>query len=156
MAVRLAPRADEPIRTKPVRMPDWAAVGEDEEHIEILDYLRPEVFRAAQEAARRTTTERGISRDTYDPEVLMRALFDVQVKGWRLFDQDGSALPFTPENLARLPWDVKAWLNEEILACGGNIPTRNVRITVGAKEYDFRRPDAGMGGGPAAQVPDPQ
>ena len=157
MAVRLTPRPEEPIATKPVRMPDWDTEGAYEEHIDILDFLRPEVFRAAQDAARKTITGRnGQSREDIDQDVFLRALFDAQVKGWRLFDPSLAPIPFTPEHVHALPWDVKAWLNEEILSCGGSIPTRTLRIPVGSKEYDFRGAPEGLGAAPLPAVPDPE
>lgn len=159
MPVRLTPTADAVISTKKVSMPEWDTEGPLAEHFDILVFLRKDVIDAARKAGRRTITEQnGRSRDEMEDEPYFRVLFDAQVKGWRLLDPAGTEIPFTPANLAALPWDIKGWLHEQILLCGGSVPTRDLVVSMGdsGQTLDYKRPDAGVGTTENVAVPDPQ
>ena len=146
MPVRLTPSADAVISTKRVSMPEWDTEGPYAEWIEILVFLRTETLEAAQKAGRRTVVERGQTKEEIANEPYYRSLFDAQVKGWRLLDQDLKEIPFSPEHLAALPWDVKFWLNGQIIRCGGALATRDLVVeTASGTPLDFKSTDAGVG-----------
>lgn len=156
MPVRLTPAPDSVIPTKAVSMAEWDTDGPLEEHIDILVFLRTDTLEAARKAATRTIVQGSRTREEINEAAYLRALFDVQVKGWRLLDPNGAEIPYTPENLAALPWDVRSWLHDEILACGGSIATRNIVVrTDSGIALDYKSPDGVVGAEQESRVPDP-
>jgi hypothetical protein len=105
-----------------------------EEFISILDYLDESVLKAAREAARKTVGQGTRVREEFDQAAYVIYLLQQQVKGWTLLDGAGTPIEFTPANLARLPWDVKNWLSDQIVACGGIIPTEDFRRAHGERQ----------------------
>ena len=151
MPIRLAPEKPETIGTKDVTPDDLDA---SEEHITILDYLDEDVLKAAREAGRKTIQQGSRTREEFDQRAYQSYLLNAQVKGWKLLDEHGADLPFTPANLARLPWDMRGWLADQIVSCGGIIPTETFRQqNQGRQAGVVPRTDAGVGTGKAAGKP---
>jgi hypothetical protein len=150
MPIRLAPEAGA-IGLKHVT-PDGLDAAE--EYISILDYMDEKVLKAAREAGRKTIGQGQRVREEFDQEAYVASLLNAQVKGWQLQDETGAALPFTPANLARLPWDLKSWLSDQIVSCGGIIPTETFRRDAGQRQAPaVPGPDEGVGTGPPPEVP---
>lgn len=151
---RLTPLPDDVLGTKDVTPPEWATEGEHREYFTILDFLRSETLEVARTAARKTIQQGKVTREEFTTSTYLRVLFEAQVKGWRLLDATGAEIPFTPENLARLPWAVRDWLHERILECGGMLATSDLEVLAGEQRITFPGADAGVGAGQTHQVPD--
>lgn len=158
MPVRMTPLPEETVATKRWTPPDCDDDPESPtyEYIEILSFLRQEVIDAAQREGTRTITERGRTREERNMPVYMTALFRRQVTGWRLLDEHGHEIPFTPEHLTRLPWDLQGLLHQEILNCGGLIATRDLVVrTEDGVLLDYKSPDGSLRAGPVSALHDP-
>lgn len=154
MPLRLTPLPDEAIPTKRVSPPEWDAA---QEWIEILSFLRKDTLNEARTAARKTVTVGGRTQEEYDEKILFSRLFAVQVKGWHIVDPNGAEIPYSQENLARLPWDLAGWLYGEIASCGGVLATRDLVIQTksSGQALDFRSQETSVGTQGASEVPDP-
>lgn len=153
MPIYLEPGAGAAIPTKQISMDGWDTEGPFAEWVTILSFLRFETLEHARKTSRRTITEFGRTREETDDDAYFRALFDVQVKDWRLFDPEGHEIPFTPEHVAALPWGVRGWLHEQILACGGSLPTRHLVIrTESGLTADLKSPDDELGTGKVSRL----
>ncbi len=141
MPVRLNPLPGETIATKKVTPGEWESEGPFAEWFEILDYLRSEVLDTARAAGRKTIQQGRTTKEEFVESAFQTSLFTAQVKGWRLLDPKGVEIPFTPENLARLPAGLREWLQTSILECGGVIPTASLEVAT-ASGQTFQLPGA--------------
>jgi hypothetical protein len=127
------------------------------EFVEVLAFLRQETLDAARKVANRAIKENGRIREELNLRVYFDTLFSAQVKGWHLLDPEGTEIPFTPATLAALPWDVQGWLHEEILKCGGSIPTRDLVVkTDSGQTLDYKSQTDRLGAGRTPGVSDPE
>jgi hypothetical protein len=159
MPVRLTPEPGAVIPTVRRTMEGWDADPDSPtvEYIEILAFLRSETLEAARKTGNRAIKENGRIREELNLRIYFDTLFSAQVKGWRLLDPDGDEIPFTPATLAALPWDVQGWLHEEILKCGGSIPTRDLAVrTESGQTLTYKSPDDRLGAGRTPAVSDPE
>ena len=141
MPVRMTPQPGDAVPTKKITPEEFDPA---QEWFEVLVFLRQDVRDNALKVATKTiTSPRGISRDEINNETYYLHLFKVQLKGWRLLGLDNEPIPFTEENINRLPWDLKSYLHEQILRCGGMIPTADLIVqTDSGQPLDYKSPDA--------------
>lgn len=128
----------------------------------ILSYLDEKVLKSAQEKARTTITQNGRTREEFDQDGYTRVLVDAQLTGWQLevpegypFDPDlmtndgGTAhWKYSPTTITYMLsiWDVRGWLRDQILSCGGVVATAGLVVkTDSGQTLDYKSPDAGVG-----------
>lgn len=151
MPLQLEPLPGEVIGTKKISPVEWATEGPLAEWIEILDFLRSDVLDAARLAGRKTVQQGRSTTNEIVDSAFQASLFSAQVKGWQLLDPKGNGIPFTPENLRRLPPGLREWLQASILECGGVIPTASLEVTTASGQtFQLPSPDAELGTGQVA------
>ena len=140
MPVRLTPDAGEAIATKKVTPPEF---DPDQEWVEILVFLRQDIRDNAVKLATSTRVQVKNTREEIDNDVYFFSLFKSQIKGWRLLDPELAEIPFCESNIRKLPWDLKSYLHDQIMQCGGVIPTQNVEVkTDSGQMLSYKSPDA--------------
>ena len=152
--------------TKPVTPPD---LDPTREWFTILSFLDDKTLKAARATATKTITQGTKTREEIDQEAFNTALIEVQLKGWQLevpsdkvFDpelmtNDAGVVhwKFLPANVEALfaLWDVRVWLANEILLCGGLVSTAGLVVrTESGQTLDYKSPDDVVGAGQEPQV----
>jgi hypothetical protein len=153
MPIKMTPRPEDAISTVKFT-PD--GLDPATEWFEVLSFTRSGVIEQANKDATSTITKAGgKTEEKFDNDTYYFSLFKASLKGWQLQDEHGAAIPFTEENIKRLPWTVRVLLRDAILSKGGIISTEEVVVTSeDGATFHAQGADAGVGAGEAPGVPD--